>query len=90
MAYYESWLQKYPIATLEDMFQEDDWDSWIKFLPVVSKYNVPHIADDLTVTNLERIKKAHLTKSINAVIIKPNQNGYILQVKEVVNFCKKN
>ena len=90
MAYYESWLQKYPIATLEDMFQEDDWDSWIKFLPVVSKYNVPHIADDLTVTNVERLQKAIDIKAASAILIKLNQIGTLTETVQCCMLANKN
>ena len=48
------------------------------------------IGDDLTVTNLTRIKKAHKMKAIDAVIIKPNQSGSLIKVKEIVKYCKKN
>jgi len=90
MAYYESWLQKYPIATLEDMFQEDDWDSWIKFLPVVNKYNVPHIADDLTVTNVERLQKAIDIKAASAILIKLNQIGTLTETVQCCMLANKN
>jgi enolase len=52
--------------------------------------NLLVVGDDLTVTNLDRLKKAVLGKSINSIIIKPNQSGYLLKVKEIVDFCKKN
>lgn len=90
MAYYESWLQKYPIATLEDMFQEDDWDSWIKFLPIVCKYNVPHIADDLTVTNVERLQKAIDIKAASAILIKLNQIGTLTETVQCCMLANKN
>jgi len=48
------------------------------------------VGDDLTVTNLTRLKKAIQTNSINAMIVKPNQNGSLLKVKEIIEFCKKN
>ena len=47
------------------------------------------VGDDLTVTNLDRIVKAVKEKSINAVIIKPNQNGYLTEVAKIVDYCKK-
>ena len=48
------------------------------------------VGDDLTVTNLLRIKKAVQRGSINALIVKPNQNGSLLKVKEICHFCRKN
>jgi len=90
LAYYESWLQKYPIATLEDMFYEDDWDSWVKFLPIASKYNVPHIADDLTVTNVERLQKAIDLKAASAILIKLNQIGTLTETVQCCMLANKN
>jgi len=90
LAYYESWLQKYPIATLEDMFFEDDWDSWVKFLPIASKYNVPHIADDLTVTNVERLQKAIDLKAASAILIKLNQIGTLTETVQCCMLANKN
>ncbi|MBA7555058.1 Enolase [subsurface metagenome] len=48
------------------------------------------MGDDLTVTNLKRLKKAIQMKSINAIIVKPNQNGSLLEVKQVCELAKKN
>jgi len=81
MSYYLPWLAKYPIVTLEDMFHEDDWEAWQKFMPQI---NIPHIGDDLTVTNTSRLKKAIETKSISAILIKLNQIG---SLSETVDCC---
>jgi enolase len=48
------------------------------------------VGDDLTVTNLSRVKRAIKEKSINTMIIKPNQIGSLIEVKKVVEFCKLN
>lgn len=48
------------------------------------------VGDDLTVTNLSRVEKAIKSKSINAVIIKPNQVGSLIEVEKIVRLCKKN
>jgi enolase len=84
IAYYESWLEKYPIVTYEDMLHEDDWDNWVKMLPITDKHNIVHIGDDLTVTNLERLQKAIDLKAISAILIKLNQAG---SLTETVDTC---
>ncbi|MFA5828381.1 MAG: phosphopyruvate hydratase [Candidatus Shapirobacteria bacterium] len=81
--YYDSWLNKYPIATMEDMLHEDDWDNWVK---LVEKINgkIPLIADDLTVTNTKRWQKAIEMKAATAILIKLNQAGTLT---ETVDCC---
>ncbi len=90
MNYYETWLQKYPIATLEDMLDEDDWENWTKFKLITDKYNVPHIGDDLTVTNVERLQKAIDTNAISAILIKLNQIGTLTETVDCCMLANKN
>lgn len=78
-------IEKYKPFYLEDPLQEEDF---LGFSKLTSKGLI--VGDDLTATNLERLKRAVKEKSINAIIIKPNQNGYIGEVKKVVDFCKEN
>jgi enolase len=82
--YYESWLKKYPIVTYEDMLHEDDWANWVAMKAVTDKYNIPHIGDDLTVTNVERLQKAIDMNAISAILIKLNQIGTLT---ETVDCC---
>lgn len=79
--YYLAWLEQYPIATLEDMFAEDDWDAWTSF---TSRIKVANIGDDLTVTNPVRLKLAIEKKAITATLIKPNQIGTL---SETIDCC---
>jgi len=72
---------------LEDPLNENDFDGF-KELRKKSKGLVA--GDDLTVTNLDRIVKAVKESSINAVIIKPNQNGSLTAVRDIIDFCRKN
>ncbi|MFA5019607.1 MAG: hypothetical protein WC533_00755 [Candidatus Pacearchaeota archaeon] len=75
------------IYIIEDPFQENDFAS---FSVLKKNSDCLIIGDDLTVTNLTRIKKAQKEKSISAVIIKPNQNGSLIEVKEIIEYCKLN
>lgn len=87
--YYRSWFEKYPIATVEDMFHEDDWDAWSAFLPVAQSFGVPHIGDDLTVTNVKRLQEAIQKKAISAILIKLNQIGTISETIATCQMAKE-
>ena len=82
--YYEKWLSTYPIVTVEDMHDEDDWDSWAKFNTICKNHRVELIGDDLTVTNVKRLQKAIDMDAISAILIKLNQIGTLT---ETVNTC---
>jgi len=84
MVYFEDWLNKYPILTVEDMFAEDAWEDWTTFNKITSNLNIPNIGDDLTVTNTKRLQKAIDQKAITAILIKLNQIGTLT---ETVDCC---
>ncbi|CAO3590999.1 unnamed protein product [Absidia cylindrospora] len=71
---YKSFSEKYPIVSIEDAFDQDDWESWTH-LNTSSDYQL--VGDDLTVTNPERIKTAVEKKACNALLLKINQIGTI-------------
>ena len=83
-SYYETWLQKYPIITVEDMHAEDDWENWVKFKKICDAKNVTLIGDDLTVTNKKRLQQALDLNAISGIIIKLNQSG---SLSETVDTC---
>jgi enolase len=87
--YYESWFEKYPIATVEDMLHEDDWDNWVLLKKITDKYNVPLIGDDLTVTNIVRLQKAIDHDAISAILIKLNQIGTLTETVETCLLAKE-
>ena len=88
-AYYESWMSKYPIVTIEDMLQEDDWDNWSKLKVITDKHHVELIGDDLTVTNPVRLQKAIDLKAISAILIKLNQIGTLTETVDCCMLAKK-
>lgn len=88
-AYYETWFQKYPIVTVEDMLHEDDWENWVKLNQIVKKYNVDLIGDDLTVTNVIRLQKAIDMDAINSILIKLNQIGTLSETVECCMLANK-
>jgi len=71
---YKELAQKYPIVSIEDPFAEDDWEAWSYFYKT-SDFQV--VGDDLTVTNIDFIKKAIDSKACNALLLKVNQIGTI-------------
>jgi enolase len=89
-AYYETWLQKYPIVTVEDMHHEDDWDAWVAFKQICDKYKVSLIGDDLTVTNVKRLQKAIDLDAISDILIKLNQIGSLTETVDTCMLAKKN
>ncbi len=87
--YYTRWLEKYPIATLEDMHDEDDWKAWTEFKKICYSHNVPLIGDDLTVTNIKRLQKAIDENAISAILIKLNQIGSLTETIDCCMLAKK-
>ncbi|KAI0125719.1 Enolase, C-terminal TIM barrel domain-containing protein [Xylariales sp. AK1849] len=75
-ALYTELAEKYPIVSIEDPFAEDDWEAWSYFYKT-SNFQI--VADDLTVTNPLRIKKAIELKAANALLLKVNQIGTLTE-----------
>ena len=90
ISYYETWLNKYPIVSIEDMLHEDDWENWSKLKLIADKHNVPLVGDDLTVTNIERLQKAINEKAISAILIKLNQIGTLSETVACCLLAKEN
>ncbi len=86
---FKDWAAKYPIITLEDGLHEDDWDNWPKLNAALGE-KVAIITDDLTVTNLKRLKKAIETKCGNAILIKLNQIGTLTETIETCMLAREN
>lgn len=80
------WVEKYPIWSIEDMFGEDDWESWSAFTAKAGS-KVQIVGDDLLTTNPKRIQKAIEEKSCNSVLIKVNQIGTISETIEAMNLA---
>lgn len=89
IGYYQTWFAKYPIATVEDLLHEDDWENWTKLKLITDKHNIPLIGDDLTVTNVERLQKAIDQQAISAILIKLNQIGTLTETVDCCMLAKK-
>lgn len=83
IAYWEEWVQNYPIVSIEDGLSEEDWDGWTRLCQRLGQ-KIQLVGDDLFVTNTERIKKGVSSKVANAVLIKVNQIGTLTETLEAV------
>ncbi|MCX6748830.1 MAG: hypothetical protein NT076_04460 [Candidatus Pacearchaeota archaeon] len=90
LEYVKELIEKYRLGYVEDPFNEDDFDSFAKLRQDIIKSRACLIVgDDLTASHLERFRKALMSRSINSVILKPNQNGSLLEIKKLSDACKK-
>jgi enolase len=87
--YYSIIGQKYHIQSFEDPFFEDDWDAFAGFTKMAEQFHFQVVGDDLFVTNPIRIKKGIGQKSANAVLIKPNQIGSILETVRAIQMTQE-
>lgn len=87
--FYKDMIDKYPIVTIEDPFDQDDWDNWNTFCKDVGS-NVQIVGDDLTVTNPSIIQKAIDQGSANCLLLKVNQIGSISESIDAVKLSKQN
>jgi enolase len=88
LEYISNLIKNFNLFYIEDPFEEEDFESFAKLLKKFP--NMLIVGDDLTVTNPKRLKKAIKLKSINALIVKPNQIGSLIQVGEVCELARKN
>jgi enolase len=86
VALYADWVQKYPIAVLEDGLAEDDWDGW-KHLNRELGDKIELVGDDLFVTNVSRIARGIAENAANAVLIKLNQIGTLTETIAAVQMA---
>ncbi|PKB78719.1 MAG: phosphopyruvate hydratase [SAR202 cluster bacterium Io17-Chloro-G9] len=80
---YDQWRLQYPIISIEDGLDEDDWEGWQK-LAVRVGGQVQLVGDDVFVTNLERIKRGIDIKAANSVLLKPNQIGTLTETHQAL------
>merc|ERR1719326_1364901 len=86
--FYASLAKDNPIITIEDPFDQDDWDSWKKMTSDIGE-PTQIVGDDLTVTNVTRVKKAIDEKACNALLLKVNQIGTMTEAIDAVKPCKQ-
>ena len=86
--HYESLVAKYPILSLEDPLDEEDWEGWKELTKRLGD-KVYLVGDDLFVTNEERLTKGITEKAGNAILIKPNQIGSLTETMDTVRLAKE-
>jgi len=89
VAFWKSWVDQFPIVSIEDGLAQDDWDGW-KLMTKELGSRIQIVGDDLLVTNPQRIQKAISEKSCNSVLIKLNQIGSLTETLEAINLTHRN
>ena len=84
---YDLWRRQYPIISIEDGLDEDDWEGWQELVSRVGE-SVQLVGDDVFVTNLERIKRGIDTKAGTAVLLKPNQIGTLTETHDAFKMAR--
>jgi enolase len=87
LEYYKYLNGQYHLAIIEDMFHEDAWDSWKKLYDTFQN-QLTIVGDDLLCTNVERVEKAIAEKACDAILVKPNQVGTILETLKVIKIAR--
>jgi len=87
MEYYKTLNDQYRLSLLEDPFQEDEWDSWVKLTKYMGE-QATIVGDDLLVTDPKRVEKAIKMKACNGILVKPNQIGTISETLKVIKIAK--
>jgi enolase len=88
VAFWESWVDQYPIVSIEDGLAQDDWESWILMTKELGS-RIQIVGDDLLVTNPERVRQAIKDKAANALLVKLNQIGTLTETIEAVETCHR-
>jgi enolase len=86
--YLSNLMRNFNLFYIEDPFEDNDFESFALLLKKFPDRLI--VGDDLTTTNLKRLEKAIKMNSINAIIVKPNQIGSLIEVKKVCELAKKN
>jgi enolase len=87
--YWADWVKKYPIISLEDGMDEDDWSGWKSLTERVGK-QTQLVGDDLFVTNVDRLQRGIDEGIANAILIKVNQIGTLTETIAAVNLGRRN
>jgi enolase len=86
--FWKSWVDQYPIVSIEDGLAQDDWAGWEK-MTVELGDKIQIVGDDLLVTNPERVRRAIRDRAANALLVKLNQIGSLTETIEAVQICHK-
>jgi enolase len=87
--FYKSLVEKYPIISIEDGFDEDDWEGW-KIMTDELGEKIQLVGDDIFVTNLDRFRKGIATGIGNSILIKLNQIGTLTETMNTISYAHNN
>jgi enolase len=88
VAFWKSWVDQFPIVSIEDGLAQDDWESWVLMTKELGD-RIQIVGDDLLVTNPERVRRAIKEKAANALLVKLNQIGTLTETIEAVETCHR-
>lgn len=88
VAFWEGWVNKYPIVSIEDGLSEDDWEGW-KLLTGKLGGKVQLVGDDLFVTNTKRLEQGIKSGAGNSILIKVNQIGTLTETLDTIEMAKR-
>lgn len=86
--FWKSWVEQYPIVSIEDGLAQDDWESWKLMVQEIGD-KIQIVGDDLLVTNPERVRRGIREKAANALLVKLNQIGTLTETIEAVETCHR-
>src|SRR5215510_2679369 len=89
VALYKSWIDRYPIVSIEDGLAEDDWSGWAKLTETLGS-RVQLVGDDLFCTNVERLARGIEEDVANAILIKVNQIGSLTETLQCIELARSN
>jgi len=87
--YWSDWVDKYPIVSIEDALDENDWDGWQKLTSAIGD-KIQLVGDDLFVTNTKRLERGITNKIANSILIKVNQIGTLTETLDAIEMAHKN
>ena len=87
--FWSNWVDKYPIISIEDALDENDWDGWKKLTDAIGD-KVQLVGDDLFVTNTERLARGIKQGVANSILIKVNQIGTLTETLDAIEMAHKN
>jgi len=88
VTFWKSWVDQYPIVSLEDGLAQDDWEGWVQLTRELGN-RIQIVGDDLLVTNPERVRRGIREKAANALLVKLNQIGSLTETIEAVETCHR-
>lgn len=88
ISFWEDWVKRYPICSIEDAMSEEDWDGWKEITARLGD-KIQLVGDDLFVTNTQRLQKGIDLNAANAILVKVNQIGTLSEALDAIELAKR-